>query len=538
MLRVITRWLKQGYHIKWRWHTAALASAWAAVLVAALMLRLWILFVPYWYDESMSAYVVGGDFWRMLRLVFASVQVPVYFIVLFGWIRLVGASPAATGLLSLLFGLAATYVVAWVGRNWYGKPSIGWLAAGIFWVSYGSIIHSTDTKMYSLLMLIAALAVFCLHQWRAGQRFARWGWVLVNLAGFATHLLYFFFIVAQGMVLWLWVRQGRPVVPRRQVMATIGTLAAAMLPLCLKAAIDYFRWYWTPGSYLYPVTQDTFLARLWYWGTVLPTFFFPSHHLPAALSSLITWTLVAALLVAVARVIVRRRELVVAFTGSPQGELMVLCLVPYLLMALLKNYTPRYILYTLPLWCLWLAAGLNRIRPVWVRQWGAVTLAGLLVFGNLQFVVREYLWQADFRWREILQTIEAQEGSGEGQLVLVNTYDRVPHIRGYYRGRLPLAGFFPPSLVTDGDTEAAMLRWEGLPIINEKNIGEILPLVYPHHTIWLVDIGSQRVADPRDLVERYMARACHLDSEIALAPEFIPLRMYMVRRYTGCVWPT
>jgi len=234
---MLTRWLQNWYRAEWRWRTAALASAWGVALLAALMIRLWILFVPYWYDESMSVYFVQGGFIRMLRLVFASVQVPFYFTVLFGWVRLVGDSPAATGMLSLLFGAVTTYLVVVLGRNWYG-PRVGWLAAGIFWVSLGNIIHSTDTKVYSLLMLISVLAVYCLQQWRNGRRFYRWGWVLVNLIGFATQLLYLFFIVAQGLVLWYWVRRGEPAVPRRQVLATVGTLAVAMLPLSLKASAE------------------------------------------------------------------------------------------------------------------------------------------------------------------------------------------------------------------------------------------------------------------------------------------------------------
>src|SRR5438876_10380462 len=61
-----------------------------------------------WYDETLTAWVAGGSWERLIRwCTQVDIQVPPHYVVLRGWIALFGSSEFALHLLSAFCGLLA-----------------------------------------------------------------------------------------------------------------------------------------------------------------------------------------------------------------------------------------------------------------------------------------------------------------------------------------------------------------------------------------------------------------------------------------------
>jgi uncharacterized membrane protein len=101
----------------------------AAIMLGALALRLTDRHTWYWIDEGLSLGISDRSpaaIWRVLR---QDGSPPLYYLILSGWTRVFGASPAATHLLSTIFALGcipAALLVTWrAARN----ERAAWIAA-------------------------------------------------------------------------------------------------------------------------------------------------------------------------------------------------------------------------------------------------------------------------------------------------------------------------------------------------------------------------------------------------------------------------
>ena len=86
------------------WGPKANVMLWSVLVGTPLVLRLWILWLPYWYDEALTMHYVRQNFGRMLQLVFSDLHVPLYYMVMYVWIRFFGDSQMVTGAFSFLIG--------------------------------------------------------------------------------------------------------------------------------------------------------------------------------------------------------------------------------------------------------------------------------------------------------------------------------------------------------------------------------------------------------------------------------------------------
>ena len=184
----------------WRWLAPLL------ILLLAALLRLHQLGTQsLWNDEGNSVVQALRSLDEIAQHAARDIHPPGYYWLLHGWSRLTGSSEFALRLFSALasvLGVACLYVA---GRWFYGRAA--GLAAALFLALNGfSIWYAQEARMYALLALWGAAAPLALVAMLARPTRGRaLTLALVNAAGLWTHYAWPFMLLAQGLVLLLWL---------------------------------------------------------------------------------------------------------------------------------------------------------------------------------------------------------------------------------------------------------------------------------------------------------------------------------------------
>ncbi len=206
------------------------ALALLALLLATLGMRCWQLERrDFWLDEAYSVWNASGarpgrlarsdtPFTRQdwapssdLGEVFASIREtentpPLYFLVLRGWMALVGRSEAAVRGLSVLAGTLTVLALFLAARSLAG-PRAAWTAAWLLALWPMHVYYSREGRNYALAALFAVGLLHALlrarHETLAGRPATRW-WLLYTaaaVAGLYTNYLFGLLLAAHGAVL-------------------------------------------------------------------------------------------------------------------------------------------------------------------------------------------------------------------------------------------------------------------------------------------------------------------------------------------------
>ncbi|MCG3122561.1 MAG: hypothetical protein GIKADHBN_00953 [Phycisphaerales bacterium] len=133
------------------------AAAWAALVVAAVAIRLPHLTESLWYDEVWRTRVVLRP-GNLESLLLHDVHNPLYNAFMYAWISVIGDSEFSIRLPSLLFGLASiTVLYRWMHARFGPGPAR--LAAALLLVSPVHAWYSCEAKNNMLVMLLGILAV-------------------------------------------------------------------------------------------------------------------------------------------------------------------------------------------------------------------------------------------------------------------------------------------------------------------------------------------------------------------------------------------
>ena len=154
----------------------------ALVVLLALLLRVYHLgHLGFWYDEGASAYLAEAG---RLAVWTRDVHPPLYVALLSVW-RRVGDGDVWLRSLSVVFGVATVPLVHATGRALF-CPAAGLWAAGLLAVTYFHVKYSQETRMYALMGLLLAGALWGLVV--AVRRARPVGWTVYVIC--ATLLLY------------------------------------------------------------------------------------------------------------------------------------------------------------------------------------------------------------------------------------------------------------------------------------------------------------------------------------------------------------
>lgn len=184
----------------------------AALAVAAGLRLLRLDWQPLWWDEGYSIYFATESLGRMVWLTAHDIHPPLYYALLHAWIALWGnAAPVTARLLSVLFGLAAFPLLAWLAHLMFPQRKrtllVGLLLLAI---SPLHIFYSQEVRMYGLALALglASSAQFWIfvqrveaRGWRRGLfSWAALGYVASAVLGLYT--LYYLALLLLAHLLW------------------------------------------------------------------------------------------------------------------------------------------------------------------------------------------------------------------------------------------------------------------------------------------------------------------------------------------------
>ena len=153
----------------------------------------------------------------------ADVHPPLYFQILYVWIRLFGPGERAVRSLSGWFYLLSVFALYRLGRELYGSK-IAFLCATLYLTSPLAILSAQFARMYSLLSLLSILSTWLYLHFSIKRRdsalpFALY--VAVNVLGTFTHVAFFFLLFGQIVFHLLFYRRIRM---KRFVIAIVLSL--------------------------------------------------------------------------------------------------------------------------------------------------------------------------------------------------------------------------------------------------------------------------------------------------------------------------
>jgi uncharacterized membrane protein len=233
------RWRPAGFLDRLReWVRARSRAFWvvAGLTVLAAGLRLATLGVQsYHHDEIVTASrVLRGSFSHAMDVVgFSESAPPLYYVLAWLWVQVVGTGEVGLRSLSAVAGIATVPVVYLIGLELRGRRA-GILAATLVAVNPMLVWYSQEARSYSLLVLFSAAGVlYFVRALGRGRRNDMLGWGAASALALATHYFAIFPIVLEGA--WLLWRRGRAVAVACGIVVATGF---ALAPLAIHQTLQ------------------------------------------------------------------------------------------------------------------------------------------------------------------------------------------------------------------------------------------------------------------------------------------------------------
>jgi mannosyltransferase len=153
---------------------------------------------PLWLDEALTVNIAHLPISEIPAALKRDGAPPLYYFLLHYWMLIFGSSDIATRSLSALFGLLCIPFVYLGAKLMWGKKA-GYIAATLYSVSPFSIEYSTSVRMYSLVMLEAAIGIYLVLKCLQKVTLLRLIFVSATTAGLLyTHYWALFFTFCAG----------------------------------------------------------------------------------------------------------------------------------------------------------------------------------------------------------------------------------------------------------------------------------------------------------------------------------------------------
>jgi mannosyltransferase len=214
--------------------------AWALALGALTLLAAVLRFTrlghqSFWYDEAWTDYLVRLRPGELLKTVPQTESTPpLYYIVAWAWVRLLGRDEVGLRSLSALAG-TVTVPIAYAAAATLATRRVGLVVAALAATSPLLVWYSQEARSYMLLVMLAALSLLCFARAREAPTRGRLAaWALASIAALATH--YFaVFVVAPEAVLLLAALAPTRGAELRRVLVAVAAVALAGAGLLVLA---------------------------------------------------------------------------------------------------------------------------------------------------------------------------------------------------------------------------------------------------------------------------------------------------------------
>jgi hypothetical protein len=158
---------------------------------------------PLWLDETFTGAIAGQpDFVSLGHQVYADVNAPLYYLVMYGWTRLGGLSDLSLRWPSAVFATAAVLFAFRGGRGLDRRLCLIWGALLGLWQP--GLVQASDARCYALLLLMATVTTVAFSRvLTTPDRPSAILWASVGALTILTHYFAVPLIAAQGAILLL-----------------------------------------------------------------------------------------------------------------------------------------------------------------------------------------------------------------------------------------------------------------------------------------------------------------------------------------------
>ncbi len=208
-------------------------------LVLLLLAAIFIVGLPagssFGSDDVWSLHAVGHTHAQMVAILKADIHPPLYYELLFWWVRAFGVSEVAVRGLSIALFLLSTMAVYWWARKLLGAAG-ALMAAAVYMTSPLAMMAAGLARMYALLSLLSILSTalywMCFVEDQPSQR-RLIGLIVVNALGAFTQIWFFFLLFAEGLHFVIFVK--------RRWLRFTASYGAALLPYAVLWLPDLLR---------------------------------------------------------------------------------------------------------------------------------------------------------------------------------------------------------------------------------------------------------------------------------------------------------
>ncbi len=187
---------------------------------------------PLWLDEALSVNIAHLPLGQIPEALRHDGHPPLYYLLLHGWMAVVGTGDIAVRSLSGLLSVAAL-PLAWVIGRRRGGSLLAWLTVGVLAMAPFALRYATETRMYSMVMLLVFAGYLLIDDiTRRGRDglLRLVGLALVSGALLLTHYWSFWLVGAVEVVLaWQWWRDRTPEIRRSVARAFVAVAAGGLL---------------------------------------------------------------------------------------------------------------------------------------------------------------------------------------------------------------------------------------------------------------------------------------------------------------------
>jgi mannosyltransferase len=200
-----------------------------ALAIVAIVVGIALRFVSrsaLWLDEALTVNISSLPFGDLQEALRHDGHPPLYYVLLHGWIDVVGTSDVAVRALSGIFGVASL-ALAWLYGRRRGGATLAWCYTAVVAMAPFALRYGSENRMYSLMILLVLAGALVVDDI---VRRGRDGWGRLAAAALLSALLlythYWAIWLLGAVVLWLawtWWRNREPAT-RRACLRLAGAM--------------------------------------------------------------------------------------------------------------------------------------------------------------------------------------------------------------------------------------------------------------------------------------------------------------------------
>jgi len=182
-----------------------------------------------WFDEAMTVTLARGSFASVLDHVATQENhPPLYFALVWAWMKLFGGGEMPARLLSVASGALAIVPAHFLARRLFDRR-VANVAALLVATSQILVYYSQEARPYAVFLLLglSSIALF-VEAWLSRKRLAWWGFVVCAALATLTH--YYTAFVLLGLALFAVVFRRRHPLPLRRVVPGLASYTLIVLP--------------------------------------------------------------------------------------------------------------------------------------------------------------------------------------------------------------------------------------------------------------------------------------------------------------------